>query len=148
MKRMGDIMTRGYGGPQWSFVSTTVPRRLPRRVDWGITHRGERPVTLGYKLIDAGGEIIAMFTGRSRQASRDLMHAATFRVLAEAGLREMPGDETPLETRYQLVRASIDRVAQELERLHVPREKIDRVSAELDAFYRGVRGIDADRKAE
>lgn len=106
-----------------------------------IHRRGYRPLTLGYKLIDAGAEVIAMFTRLPREICRDIMHASTFRAINEAGLREMPGEETPLEVRYRIVLRSTVLVAEDLERRRISPQIAARVRDELDAFYRGVRGI-------
>lgn len=105
-------------------------------------------MTLGYKLIDAGSEVIALYTALQREICRDIMHAATFRAIHEAGLQGMPGDETPLEVRYAIVRRSTALVAEELVRRRVEPAVAERVRGELDAFYRGVRGIGPSEAAK
>lgn len=104
-------------------------------------------MTLGYKLIDAGSEVIAMYTGLAREICRDIMHAATFRAINEAGLAGMPGEETPLPVRYAIVQRSTALVAEELERRRISPAISGRVRDELNAFYRGVRGIGSPEEA-
>lgn len=98
-------------------------------------------MTLGFKLIEAGAKVIGLYTRLPAEICRDIMHAATYKAINEAGLREMPGEETPLDVRYAVVRRSTELVAAELERRRVPSETAAKVREELNAFYRGVRGI-------
>lgn len=92
------------------------------------------------RMFQAGSEILAMHTGLSKDEAHALLITAARRVLPEFGLRGWPVG-LPLETRYRFVKRTQDFIGEELQSRGFSAQTAGQVIHDLDAFYRGVRGI-------
>lgn len=92
------------------------------------------------RLFQAGSEILAMNTGLTKDEAHALIVTAARRVLPEFGLRAWPVG-LPLETRYRFVQRTQAFIGEELRARGFSAQTAGQVIHDLDAFYRGVRGI-------
>lgn len=92
------------------------------------------------RLFVAGAEILAMHTGLSRDEAHALIISAGRQVLPEFGLAGWPVG-LPIEVRYRFVKRTLGFIGIELRARNFPPQVVNQVTHDLDAFYRGVRGI-------
>lgn len=95
---------------------------------------------LTHRLFTAGSEILAMHAGLTRDESHALIITAARQALPEFGLTAWPVG-LPLDVRYRFVKRTLDFIGAELRARNIAPHVINQVIHDLDAFYRGVRGI-------
>lgn len=93
------------------------------------------------RLLTAGSEILAMNTGLSKEAAFSAIVAAARQAFPSFGLQGFPGSELPLEVRYRLVKQTLEILGADLRGRDFPPQVVNHALHDLDAFYRGVRGI-------
>ncbi len=104
-------------------------------------------ITFAERLVEAGGEIIAMESGLGIAESRAMLLRGSIQGSRMHGLAGLPSPETPLEIRYAIIGTTLGLLDAELALRDIAPPVREKISRELDAFYRRIRGMDSQGPA-
>lgn len=93
------------------------------------------------RLLQVGAEIIALHTKLPLNLCNHLIETCLRKAMIARGYTALPGQETPLHERYAFAQTVIRQLGNELAARKIDAELIALLQNDLDAFYRGVRGI-------
>ena len=96
---------------------------------------------LDERLVQVGAEIIQLHSGLALATCRHMVEKNARASLGALGLTAFPGADDPIALKYNLVKDVIARLGNDLIERGVSDVVAAQVRHDLDAFYRGIRGI-------
>jgi hypothetical protein len=98
-------------------------------------------LTLAERMVQAGSEIIRLHTDLPLELCHHILDKSLRKAGPEFGVVPYQTDDVPIALRFSFVKRAFHYVAQDLANRGIESSAVGYVESDLDAFYRGVRGI-------
>ena len=101
---------------------------------------------MSLKLIEAGGTIIARYSGLGLRRSTGLMRQCTLLAFRDTGEDPAAIVQHPIPVRLKVIHSTFDHVRAMLANENVASSTIDTIVGECLELYRNIRGVDGGKQ--